>query len=76
MGTTEEMWPFKATLYQTERGAIQCYHCSAEDRRAAVMRMTDRTQLEASLKVPGVQKSVISAINRRMRQLGFIGQPT
>lgn len=75
MAELDTLWPFKAATYDTPRGQIQTYAMSADDRIAAVKRMTDRATLEAVLNIPDLQKSVSSAAWRRMRQLGFVEIP-
>jgi hypothetical protein len=72
MAELDTLWPFKAATYDTPRGPIQTYAMSVDDRVAEVKRMTDRTTLEAVLNISDLQKSVLAAARRRMRQLGFV----
>ena len=63
---------FKGPLYDTPRGPLQTYHCTAGDRIDIVKHSTDRAALEDALRVPDLQKSVADAIHRRLRNLGFV----
>lgn len=64
MSTAETMNPFKAGVHS----GVQTYHCVAEDRiRAAAW--FDRAQCDAALKLPGLQKTVAAAVQRRLRYL-------
>lgn len=64
MNAAETMNPFKAGVHS----GVQTYHCVAEDRiRAAVW--FDRAQCDAALKLPGLQKTVAAAVQRRLRYL-------
>lgn len=56
--------PFYAASYNGH----DCYHVSASDRLLAVQRF-DIEQCRAALKLPGLQKSVITALERRIRKL-------
>lgn len=56
------MNPFKASVHN----GTQLYHLTAEDRVHAVA-WFDRAQCEAALKLPGLQKSVEAAVQRRLR---------
>lgn len=56
--------PFAAGVY----GGHQTYHMGADDRIAAVRRF-DRAQCQAALALPHLQKTVASAVQRRLRQL-------
>ena len=56
--------PFKAGCY----GGAQTFHVAAEDRIRAV-EYFDRRQCAAALQVPGVQKTVAAAVQRRLRYL-------
>ena len=61
MSAAETMNPFKAGVHS----GVQTYHCVAEDRiRAAAW--FDRAQCEAALKLPGLQKTVAAAVQRRL----------
>lgn len=67
---TDSWKPFAASIVETPSGQLQTYYCSATDRITAVKRMTSLDQLHAALKVDGLQKSVETAIHRRIKALG------
>ena len=56
--------PFKAARY----GDTQCYHQTAEDRIRAVLDF-DRAACTAALLLPDLQKTVATAVQRRLRYL-------
>lgn len=56
--------PFYAATYNGR----DCYHISAADRLLSVQRFT-LVQCQAALELPGLQKSVIAALERRIRKL-------
>ena len=56
--------PFKASRY----GDTQCYHQTAEDRIRAVLDF-DRAVCTAALLLPDLQKTVATAVQRRLRYL-------
>ena len=60
--SVEEINPFKAGVH----GGTQTYYGVAEDRIRAVA-WFDRAQCEAALKLPGLQKTVAAAVQRRLR---------
>ena len=60
---------FKGPLYDTGRGQLQTYHCTAGDRIDIVNASSDRPALEDALRVPDLQKSVADAIRRRLKQI-------
>jgi len=62
-------WPFRAQSYETSTGPLQTYYMDKQSRIAAVRRMTDAKQLEAALGVPELQKTVNTAIIRRLKQI-------
>lgn len=69
--TSTDTWkPFAASIVDTPSGPLQTYYCSTTDRITAVKRMTSLDQLHAALKVDGLQKSVETAIHRRIKALG------
>lgn len=67
---TDSWKPFAASVVDTPSGPLQTYYCSTTDRITAVKRMTSLDQLHAALKVDGLQKSVETAIHRRIKALG------
>ncbi|GKS85571.1 hypothetical protein AVMA1855_15485 [Acidovorax sp. SUPP1855] len=56
--------PFKAGVY----GGVPTYHVTADDRLRLVSSF-ERAQCDAALLVPGLQKTVASAVHRRIRHL-------
>ncbi|CAM3350632.1 hypothetical protein [Paracidovorax anthurii] len=56
--------PFKAGIH----AGVQTYYGTVEDRVNAVARF-DRSQCEAALQVPALQKTVAAAVQRRIRWL-------
>jgi len=54
--------PFNAGSHN----GLQFYHLTAEDRASAVA-WFDRAQCEAALKLPNLQKTVVVAVQRRLR---------
>lgn len=58
------MNPFKAAVHD----GIQTYYGTAEDRIHCVSRFT-RAECEAALQLPGLQKTVAAAVQRRLRHL-------
>lgn len=56
--------PFKAAIYD----GTQLYHQTAEDRICAAASF-DRAQCEAALQLPNLQKTVATAVQRRLRYL-------
>ena len=54
--------PFKAGVH----GGVQTYHCVVED-RIRLVAWFDRAQCEAALQMPGLQKTVTTAVQRRLR---------
>lgn len=60
---------FRAQCYDTPRGPLQTYHCTAADRVEIVKRSTDRTALEDALRYTDLQQSVHKAICQRLKQL-------
>lgn len=54
--------PFKAGIH----AGVQTFHCVAED-RIRLVAWFDRAQCEAALKLPGLQKTVAAAVQRRLR---------
>ncbi len=69
MKQPDPLWPFRGPLYDTPRGQFQTYYVTASDRIDVIGRMTDPNQLIAAASVPELQKSVASAIRRRLKQL-------
>jgi hypothetical protein len=69
INVTANWQPFAASVVETPSGPLQTYYCSVTDRLTAVKRMTDLDQLHAALKVDGLQKSVETAIHRRIKAL-------
>lgn len=67
MSAEDQEDPFKAELYF----GIQTYYCSADDRIRAVSCFS-RSQCEAALKLVGLQKTVLAAVQRRMRALNKV----
>lgn len=59
--------PFKAGVYN----GVQMYHQSADDRVRAAASF-DRAECEAALQLPNLQKTVVTAVQRRLR---FLGKP-
>ena len=62
MSTAETMNPFKAGVHS----GVQTYHCVAED-RIRVAAWFNRAECEAALMLPGLQKTVAAAVQRRLR---------
>ena len=60
---------FKAALYETRSGSLQTYVNSSAERVDIVKRSTDRAALEDAIGAPDLQKTVICAIQRRIKQL-------
>jgi len=60
---------FKGPIYDTPRGPIKAYCCSASDRVEIVKKSSDKGALEDALRSPGLQKSVHSAITSRLKKL-------
>lgn len=56
--------PFEAMVHEGQ----QLYHVSAEDRSRAASRFS-RDQCNAALQLTGLQKTVIAAVQRRLRYL-------
>lgn len=56
--------PFRAGVYN----GVQMYHQTAEDRVRAVADFS-RAECEAALQVPNLQKTVVTAVKRRLRLL-------
>ena len=54
--------PFKAGVYN----GVQMYHQSADDRTRAVASF-DRAECDAALQLPNLQKTVVAAVQRRLR---------
>ena len=59
--------PFKAAVYN----GVQMYHQTAEDRVRAVTDFS-RSDCEAALQVPHLQKTVVAAVQRRLRYFGKV----
>lgn len=62
MSTAETTNPFKAGVHS----GVQTYHCVAED-RIRVAAWFNRAECEAALMLPGLQKTVAAAVQRRLR---------
>lgn len=61
---TQSNHPFAAGVYN----GVQTYVCSV-DERVARARSFDRAQCEAALRLPDLQKTVLRAVQTRLRQL-------
>lgn len=59
--------PFKAGFH----AGVQTYYCTAEDRVRMVSGF-DRAQCNDALQLPHLQKTVLSAVQRRLRHLDKI----
>lgn len=66
MDKSNPLWPFEGPKY----GTHQLYYLSADERLNAVRLRMDREALEAALLVPGLQKTVESAIRSRLKKMG------
>ena len=60
--------PFAAQRY----GDLQTYSITAEDRLAHVKKMTSVAQLQACLKVEGLQKTVERAVRAKLKKMGIV----
>lgn len=69
MKQPEPLRLFSAALYETPRGPLQTYVNSSAERVDIVKRSTDRAALEDAISAPYLQKTVICAIQRRLKQL-------
>lgn len=69
MSASDLLRLFAGPRYEMESGPLQTYNCTAADRIDCAMASTDRAALEDAMCLPGLQKSVRGAIERRIRQL-------
>lgn len=59
--------PFRAGVYND----VQMYHQTADDRVRAVASF-DRAECEAALQLPNLQKTVVTAVQHRLRSLAKV----